>query len=139
MDAHFRDDWDSFRFGLGFAETDNYAEMQIVIVYRTKDGASLRIDRYGKPATTKLINKTQLSHLMADIRKIFSNSTSSRKINQDGPFPQFSLILSVDSGLYRDSKYKDITSDKKEIDDYMTFVDTLADQNTAEQGAAANP
>lgn len=122
---NIRDGWDSIRCGLGVLDTDNYSEQQIVIIHRHSDGADLIIDRYGKPMVRKSIDEKQLSKLVSDMKLLFTGATFSRKTNPDGPFPQFSTILLVDTGLFRDSFYKDLTSDKDSIDRFVKFVDDL--------------
>lgn len=126
LHPNFRDGWDSFRFGLGVADTDNYSEQQIVIVHRHHNGADLIIDRYGKPLFRKSINDKQLAKLITDIQKLFVGSSYSHKVNPDKPLPQFSMILLTDTGLFRESFYKDVTSDKKAMEGFMQFVDSLS-------------
>lgn len=85
---NFREGWDSFRFGLGIADTDNYSEQQIVIVHRNRNGADLIIDRYGKPLIRKSINEAQLEKLITDIQRLFVGFSYSNKVDPDKPLIQ---------------------------------------------------
>ena len=125
---HIREGWDSFRFGLGIADTDNYSTQQTVVIHRRQGGADMIIDRYGKPTVTRSLDEERLQKLIGDVESMFSDATFEHKVDVNGPFPQISMILLVDTILHRDSYFIEVTSRKDSLHIFTSFVDDLAEQ-----------